>query len=404
MPPTDPHRLWYLLGAVAGYFLLMFTNPVRGSLRDGFRCIRRHGSIWAILLLFGFCYAAFNLGVEIFFNRVLPEGHRPEFLWSRAWYLSRDMQLKVLADSWLPALESVAGYFNNIITTFPCSALAAFLLLVNWEGHHAVLNRALRRRFGAAGWLIYLGILLCAVAAMAEPFLYGPTLPALNDAFPNSGLQLLQISLLIDWFSFLFEYLFGVCIQIYLILLAYVWVRGLSYTPRHLLDVAIRRSSFVLKWAAVVMFLSSALFNVPSILSTVPAFAPYALPLTLDARMHFARVMMAAFLMFFCTVQITLTFHSESLLRALRDHLRFLSVNWWPFSWFILIAGLHFFLLKIVDLSLLRGFGERTGVILIWRLANPMLAALMAGWLLSAWVCLFKRCETGRVHDDWIRF
>ena len=181
-------------------------------------------------------------------------------------------------------------------------------------------------------------------------------------------------------------------------------MRGLSYTPTHLLDVAIRRSSFVLKWAGVVMLLSSVLFNIPSILSTVPAFAKFALPLATDPRAHFARLMMAIFLMFFSTVQITLTFHSESLRRALRDHLRFVRSNWWPFGWFILIAGIHFFLLKVADLSLVRGFGERTGIILLWRLLNPMFVALMAGWLLSAWVCLFKRCETGRVHDDWIRF
>lgn len=404
MLPTDANRHWYLLGAVVGYLILMFTNPVRVSFRDGFRCLRRHGSIWAILLVFGFCYAAFGLGVEVFFNRVLPEGQRPEFLWSRAWFLPRDMQLKVLSDSWLPALESVAGIFNNIITTFPCSAVAALLLIFNWEGHHAVLNKALRRRFGAAGWLVYLGILLCALAALVKPFLYGPTLPALNNAFPTSGLLLLQISLMIDWLSFIFEYLFGVCVQVYIILLAYVWVRGLSYTRGHLLDFAIRRLSFVLKWAGVVILLSSLLFKLPLILATIPALGSLPLAMTADYRTPKQRLFMAIFLILFSSVQIILTFHSESLRRALRDHARFLRANWWPFSWFVLIAGLHFFLLKVLDLSLVRGFGERTGIILLWRLLSPMLLALMAGWLLSAWVCLFKRCETGRAHDDWIRF
>ncbi|SRR5579862_281352 len=401
MFPADPNRHWYLLGAAAGYILLMFTNPVRGDLRDGFRCIRRHGSIWGVLLVFGFCYAAFNLGVEVFLHWALPIGKRPEFVWNRAWFLTPDMQMKVLADSWLPALESVAGIFNNIITTFPCSAAAAFLLLINWEGHHAVLRGALKRRFGFAGWLIYFAISLCAVAAIVKPFLYGPALPALNNAYPASGLLLLQVCLAIDWLSFLFEYLFGVYIQIYIILLAYVWVRGLSHTRTHLIDLAIRRSAFVLKWAAVVMFLSSILFNVPSILSTLPAFASLTGPFTGD---YTVRLLMALFLIFFSTVQITLTFHSESLRRALGGHMRFVRSHGWLFGWFILIAGIHFFLLKCLDFSLVRGLGERTGVILLWRLLYPMLAALMAGWLLSAWVCLFKRCETGRVHDNWIRF
>ena len=30
-----------LLGMLAGYFVIMFTNPVRVALRDGFRCILR---------------------------------------------------------------------------------------------------------------------------------------------------------------------------------------------------------------------------------------------------------------------------------------------------------------------------------------------------------------------------
>ena len=47
--------------------------------------------------------------------------------------------------------------------------------------------------------------------------------------------------------------LFGVAVQGYLILVVYTWLRGIHWTPVHLMDMAIRRFSFVVKWAAVVL-------------------------------------------------------------------------------------------------------------------------------------------------------
>ena len=406
MPSPESHRLWYAAGALFGYLLLMLSNPVRASLRDGLRCIRRYPGIWALLFLFGCCYAVFSVGLEVFLNRVLPEGQRPLFIWSRAWFLPPSMQMRVLHESWLPALENVAGIFNNIVTTFPCSAIAAILLLVNWQGHHAVLLRALRHRFNAWGWFAYFAISLCATAAILKPLLYGPSLPALANAFPQSGIFLLHLAFIIDWLSFIFEYLFGVYIQIYLILLVYVWIRGLTYTSRHLVDFALRRSSFVLKWATLVILLSSILIHLPIILSSFPLFAGIFPPEgTIDYTNRVARPLLSVFLILFSTVQITLTFHSESLRRALRDHLLFIKRNAWPFAWFILIAAIHFFVLAAVNLSLVRGFGERTAIIVAWRLIYPFFGAIVSAWLLSAWVCLFKRCETGRAHpEDWIKF
>ena len=406
MPAPESHRLWYAAGALFGYVLLMLTNPVRASLRDGLRCIRRYHSVWALLFLFGFCYAVFTLGLELFFNHVLPEGARPEFLWSRAWFLPPAMQIRLLHESWLPALENIAGIFNNSVTTFPCSALAAILLLLNWQGHHAVLLRALRQRFGGFGWVAYFIISLCATAAILKPLLYGPSLPALAASFPNSGMFLLHLAFVIDWLSFIFEYLFGVYIQIYLILLVYVWIRGLTYTSRHLIDFALRRSSFVLKWAALVIFLSSLLIHLPLILSSFPLFAGLLPPeTTLDYTNRVARPLLAIVLILFSSVQITLAFHSESLRRALSDHLQFIRRNAWPFCWFILVTAIHFYALAVVNLALIRGFGDRTAIIVLWRVIYPLFGALVAAWLLAAWVCLFKRCETGRDHsDNWIRF
>src|SRR5438067_3237751 len=257
---TPSHRHWLLFGgALVGYLLLMFTNPIRASLLDGMRCVRRYKQLWSILALFGLGYALFQCALRIFYCFVLPEGERPGFVWNFRWtfpkaparlaeaHTIRDWWLAVCADprfilikdSALEAAESLAGVFNNVVTTFPFSAVAAVMLLGNYDDHHTTLRRTLRKRFGNLGWLIYFGILICAVSAIIKPVLFGPSLPALNRIAP--GLLLVRWSEMINWLSFLFEYLFGVCVQIYLILIVFAWVRGMTWSRAHLLDVAIRR-------------------------------------------------------------------------------------------------------------------------------------------------------------------
>lgn len=413
-----------LAGALAGYGVLLWTNPIRASLRDGLRCLRRYRQLWSIPALFGFCYAAFQLAVRIFYFHTLPEGGRPSLEWHWNWtfpdapahlaevhtlgdwltVLRDDPWIALVRESGVEALESLAGVFNNVVTTFPFSALAAVLLLCNYDAHHTTLRCALRARFGRAGWLAHAGILLCAVAAILKPVLFGPSLPELNRIAP--GLLLLRWSSLIDSLSFWFEYLFGTCIQIYLILIVYAWVRGLAWTRRELLDVAIRRFSFVVKWAAAVMVASTVLIHVPLAFALLCRFddAEF-LQNTFLYIDHVARPLLALLLIAFASVQITLTFHSESLPKALADHARFLRRNLAPFLWFLLLAGLHFFLLALANQSVVRGFGAETATASAWSLVYPLLAAALAAWLLASWVCLYKRSEAGRLRRDLlIRF
>jgi hypothetical protein len=312
-----------------------------------------------------------------------------------------------LRDAILPAIESTAGIFNSLVITFPTSALAALLLLVNWQGHHAVLGRALRKRFAGMAWAVHTAIIVCALAALAKPFIYAvPQLLKSLNAPPASHLIWFQWAPLIAWLAFLFEYLFGVCIQIYLILLAYTWVRGLTFHHADLLDLAIRRFSYVVKWAAIVMALSTLFIDAPLILKNFPAFAVY-FPEEemLATRLAQARACLATFLLLTATMQIMLTFHNESWRKAMRDHLRFIFRRWWPFGWFLLLAGIHFFLLHACDLAVRRGVGEGTALWVGWSLFFPWIAGFVAAWLLASWVCVFKRCDTTRADaGSWIKF
>jgi len=403
MSPEIRHLLLLCCG-VAGYLVLLATNPIRSSLRDGFRCMKRYPALWTTLAVFGLCYALFQLALRLLEFNVLPEGDRPVWQWSRPWFLPHADLVSIARTSVLPAIEGVSGIFNNVITTFPFSALAALLLLVNWQGHHVVLNRALRKRFGVNGWWIYTAITICAVAAVAKPIVSYFALPSLAQHVP--GAPLLAAASIVDWLSFLFEYLFGVCIQIYLILLVYVWVRGLQFTREHLLDFAIRRFSAVMKWTAIVMALSTVFLYGPLILSSiVPNSFFVSGPNVVQYVDRVARPLLALFLLAFCTLQITLTFHSESLRRAMKDHFKFLRKNAVTLGWFLAIAFIHFYAFSFLNGILTYGLGEGTAEGILWQIAAPILQAFIAGWMLASWVCVFRRADTGRSqHENWIAF
>lgn len=394
---TPENRLWWAAGALVGYLIVMLTNPVRRNLIHGLLCIRRYPEIWAILGVLGFGYAVWTLGVQVFYYFSFPEGQKPVFLWGRAFFLPSSDQREILSASLLPSAEWVAGIFNNIVTTYPVSALAALALIGNWDGHNKTLNRALRQRFGIAGWLIHLLVMICALAALAKPALY-VLLPMVKE---GAALAMLQSALIVDWLSFLFEYLLGVCIQIYLILLAFVWVRGLTFTHSHLVDFAIRRFSVVMRWAAVVMILSSLFIHLPQVLSTFESPSVW-LHDHLPARFvdGWVRPLLAVLLILFLTVQITLTFHSESLGEALRHHCRFVVRNGWCVGWFLVIAFTHFYVLTVFSRFLLAGFGSGTAIGVSWQLVYPFVAGVLGAWFLCSWVSLFKACETGRSHFE----
>ena len=381
--------------ALVGYALMMWTNPARDGLRDGFRALRRYPSLWAIPGLFAFCGALFQLAQRVYFAVVSPTPNEPAFSWLHGdfWWLPREDFFRALRESRLPAFETLAGIFNCLVATFPVSALVAILLLINVGGHQGVLIRALHHRLGLAGWAVHLGILVCALAAIVKPLLYiAPQLLGLSDAGAETFLQWSRIGVSL---SFLFEYLCGLFVQTYLISLAFIWVRGLTFTRDHLVDFALRRFSSVVKWAGIVMLLSVVFIELPIILRSFTPFAGWFPEQEGFARrLSIVRGLLAVFALAAATMQITLVFHSESLSAALRDHWRFLKNHWWPFLWFVIVAALHCFALHAVQRIIARGLGEGTAPWVVWMLLFPWIAGMVLGWLLASWVCVYKRCAT----------
>ena len=382
-----------MVGATAGYLVVIATNPARPSLRDGLRCLRRYPRVFLLPASFALVHAGFHLWVRAYESWTVP-GVPPIISFWTGW--QPPAWAEVLTASWLPTGESSAAIFNCVATTFPLSAVWAALFLGNWRGSQALLARGLRRRFGwVPGTMIHLGLALCAVAALCKPFLFGG-LQQINLYLGAASLD--RVGEITNWLSFLFEYLLGVSVQIYLVSLCYAWIRGLSFDFESLRRFTLRRFVFVVKWALVVVAISSVGINGPLVIASFQS------P---DHRLEPAGLILAtrwfltATLPVFCAMQILLIFHNESLRRALVDQARLWARHGWHLAWFLVVVALHFFLLEAANALLPVALGPWSWPAAAWNLIlHPLLWSGLASWFLVSWVCLFQRCERNRPDAD----
>jgi hypothetical protein len=376
------------LGLCGGYALLMVFTPVRQALSDGLLCIQRYQRIWITFAMLGFGYFVFQF-VTFTPIRNLADlepsqiASLPQWVWPH------------LSDVWretlLPGLEGVAGIFDNATTTYPLSVIAAVLMMVNWRGLHSALVRALRKRYGFWGYLVYLILLLSALASLLKPMVFW-RLPEWSGLAPAAGL--LRISAAVDGTAFIFEYLLGVYIQVYLITVCLAWVKGVSFEQGELFRFAMRRFSYVLEWAGIVVAVSTFILRLPLVLAyfiNIPGVLDY-LPI--------ARLLMSGLIITFCSVQISLALHNETLIEAMSAHVHFVQKNAGLLAWFLLICGIHFYGIMLCDAILRGAIGDRLGALFLWKFTFACVRGMVTGWLLASWMCLFRRCETRRIHQE----
>jgi hypothetical protein len=371
-------------GLVFGYVLVMLFNPVRLALRDGFRCLGRFRRVWITFVVLGFAYALFQ------FATFTPMQTSADVDLAQITSL-RNWHWPQLIDVWretpLPALEGVAGIFDNATTTYPLSAIAAVLMLLNWRGLHGALFGALRKRYRFAGYFIYLIMLISATASLLKPIVFWE-LPQWGGLAPALGL--LRISATVDAVSFIFEYLFGVYIQVYLITVCFAWIRGFGFEEGELFRFAMRRFSYVLRWAGLVVLASTLIVRLPLLLAyfmNIPDVLDY-LPLE--------RVIMSGLIILFSSVQISLALHNETLAEAVRAHQRFMRRNAGRFAWFLLICAVHFYAIIALDAVVRGAIADRLMALFCWKCIFAVVRGFVTGWLLASWVCLFRQCESGQ--------
>ena len=381
------------LGLCGGYALVMLFTPVRHALGDGLYCLRRYQRIWITFAILGFGYFVFQF-VTFTPIRNLADLEPSQITSLAQWAWPR------LSDVWqetlLPALEGVAGIFDNATTTYPLSVIAAVLMIVNWRGLHSALVRALQKRYGFWGYLVYLILLLSALASLLKPIVFW-RLPEWSGLVPEAGL--LRISATIDGTAFIFEYLLGVYIQVYLITVCLAWIKGVSFEEGELFRFAMRRFSYVLEWAGIVVAVSTLILRLPLVLAyfvNIPGVLDY-LPI--------ARLLMTGLIIAFCSVQISLALHNETLIKAMSAHVHFVQKNAGRLAWFLVICGVHFYVITLCDAILRGAIGDRLGALFLWKFSFACLRGMVTGWLLASWVCLFRQCETGRIHQEkWIQY
>ena len=367
--------------AAATWILAGCVPSVRNAYANGWRCARRHPGFFKVPAAFALAYGLFQTAEFILLNarmgRLAPLG---------TIHLSQTPGTGSLARaSLLPALESLAGLLNCLVATFPVSAVFAFLFLANWRGLAGETYRTLNRPGANWGLLAFSMLILCAGAAAAKPML----LLAMPEIAGGVSLrQFLLISGAINVFSFAFEYLLGTCLQLYLLLLGFSWVRGLRFSEDRLLFFAVRRLRFVFKWALSIILATVALVHAPLLIEALVTGEPVGWS-ALSLAEAVCRPMIAAAMLGLATVQIRLAFHNDTLREALAAHFRFMRQHAVSCVVFLLAAFALLFLIILCGAAgppllgeTLFGYG--------WRLVAGVTGAAAGGWILAAWVCFNK--------------
>ena len=160
-----------------------------------------------------------------------------------------------------------------------------------------------------------------------------------------------------------------------------------------------RRFSYVLEWAGIVVAVSTLILRLPLVLSyfvNIPGVLDY-LPI--------ARLLISGLIIAFCSVQISLALHNETLIEAMGAHVYFVQKNAGRLAWFLVICGIHFYGIMLCDAILRGAIGDRLGALFLWKFSFACLRGMVTGWLLASWVCLFRRCERGPIHQEkWIQY
>lgn len=385
MSPTFISTVIFLVPLFVSVGILGVSNSVKESLCYGWRCLKRYPDLWRIPVLFSLGYTIFN----IFAYNVVPKRMGIHFNLWRDPDPNTPWIAQAFTKTFWPSAENMSGVFNYLIATFPLSALVGIAYLINIGGIRSELQSTIHRRFPKFGILMRPAILIIAFAALLKPFFYLALYPL---ATQFSGWAVLQIGNMVGTVSFLFEYLLATFLQIYLVLTAFAWVRGLSFKRDHLLHFSLRRLGYVLKWIGVI--------SLPGFLVLTAAFF-FTVPESYIRLHKFVETIMipslTVFTLAMASVQITLTLHNESLHKAIADHFHFLFAHFWTTVAFAIMGISLFWQLKILLYVIQLIFGIYTVTGLSAELAEATLRGLLGGWLLASWVCLYRHWSGGKI-------
>lgn len=385
--PHDYARAAIFLAAF--WALCALVHPaVRRALLEGTRCVGRYPDLWRIPAIFGFGYAIFQFAAAAVFHWRMQE-NLASWLTTAGWEPPPAAAPLILA-SLAPAAERSAAVFTIFTATFPLSAIFALLLLCNFRGLLAEMAAALQKRLGAAkGLLVLAPLLLTALCAILKPAVY-LLLPEIAERAP------VLAAMAVNFLSIIFELLLGIFFLTYLMLMTHAWMRGLFFHRYKLFHVAMRRTGFVLKWSLTMAVLEIALVVLPLYVGIFVEGGPDFYDSCAWFSNEVGRPVVIAVALICCPVQAILVFHNESLRQALRDSTRLLRTRWMTILPFLGSACAAFLLLEAASDFVGARLGPETAAALGSRVITAWIEALLAGWLIASWVCLYKSVSTGR--------
>jgi hypothetical protein len=375
---------------IVGYAFVVFGNPTQPFFRDGLRVLKRYPRIWLWLAGMSFTYWLFQLVQAWELGELKVSVYDLVY-----WPAPADWNWGLAAGrAWLPALELLAGLFNQIVVSFPLSGIAALLFLLNWGNSHFALIQEMRVRLGRWWIPAYGGLVICAFGALLKP-LFGLSIHWLNQFL--DGIFLLRLGAVLDSLSFAFEYLFGLVIQVYLILLAFVWIRGIHSPPERVFIFALKRMAHLAKWAGLILLVSALAIHLPLLASYlwIGQFTDFT-----SAAVQYveqtARPLLAIAMILFCSIQVSLVLHNESFRQAVFEHTDFMRRHWYRVLWFIIVAGMHLFLVCWLGAVWLDRYKGGSVPYLLGLFLMSGIKAVLAAWFLAAWVCLYRNARRPR--------
>ncbi len=327
-------------------------------------------------------YGAFDVTAQLFIRWRLSQELIPQMTLSP---LEPDAWSTLAAGSLLPASEQLAAVFTCLIATFPVSSCAALLLLLNYRNLAAEFTRGLHRHFGKKGLLLAAGIIGCGVADLLKPTLL-LALPELSTRIAWN--TLLPSLTLLNLLSFVFEYLVGTALQLYLLFLAYSWVRGIPFEREKLLLTTTHRTGKVFLWSLMIIGATVLTVHLPLL---AEALITGNISWITDGIM---RPLLAVVILMLGPVQIRLALHNDSLREAWRENFRFLKKHGILYAIFLLTAFGFFAGLQTAVGAGGAVFSDALSS-RIGRAVGQLFMAGAGGWVLAAWVCFYKSRESG---------
>ncbi len=372
----------YAATVIAGVVLWLLHSRVRAALGHGMQCLLRYPALWRIPAAFAIAYGVFQWIAEALLVWRMGE-------WSATWPMQRQWNpdadwnvepLGVVID----ALDRMATLGSGIIISFPLAAFVVLWVGIFRAGIVLQLARAVRRRFPRSWLVLVVGFSLAAVASIIKPVMY-LFLPEVLERLPMDPLTVLIGASVVNLVSLAFEIFLESYVTVYLMLLAFAWVRGIRADRQRLHLLSARRMGYVLKWTLMTtvfaMIVVGAMF--------AESYFPAADGGGLSRLGAFAQILYAVVLLAFFPVQAVLVFHNRSLRASLVASARLMKNNLACMLLFLSGGALVFAGLVSADeiiTSRLQGvsIGFATSAIV------DTLSAILAGWLLASWVCLYR--------------